>query len=178
MALGVAELQLIENAKYSFAKLCQLNGFDPVIFSTEGSTFANKQEAVKELILKVIKPKVDNFYKNLSIFLGSGYNGDQIVPDWSKVEELQDDRKLLTDLLTRQIETSIITPYKAAKTLYGDEADENPAPDFYFRKTSLVPTETEIPEAPDPNAIPGPLPDPNIVNADMIQQMIDENNGN
>lgn len=163
MALGVQELQLIENAKYSFDKLCQLSGFDPVIFSTDGSTFANKKEATKDLMLKVIKPKVDSFYKSLSAFLGEGYGGDEIVPDWSQVEELADDTSKMTDMLTKQIESMIITPKKAYEILYGDIENEDEAPpDEYFRKTSLVPV--EAPETPPPaDPMPGDVVDPEMV---------------
>jgi phage portal protein BeeE len=175
MALGIQELQLIENAKYSMAQLCEINGFDPVIFSTEGSTFANKKEATRAAMFDVIVPMVDNRFESLNEFLSEGYGGDKIVPDWAKVEEIQADRKAATDLITRQVESMLITPFKGSKILYGDEADENPAPDFFFRKTSLVPAETEIPAPVDPATLPG-LPDPNVISADMIRQMIDENN--
>ena len=117
---------------------------------------------------KVIKPKVDTFYKSLSIFLGEGYGGDQIVPDWSRVEEMQDDKKLLTDLLTRQIECMIITPKKAAEILYGEISNEEEAPpDEYFRKTSLVPV--DAPEKEEPDAMGNP-----VISAEDIQAMQEE----
>jgi len=162
MALGVQELQLIENAKYSFAKMCQINGFDPVIFSTEGSTFANKAEAVKEMMLKVIKPKVESFYTALSTWIAPGYAGDRIMPDWSQVEELQADRKAMTELLEKQIGAGIITPYKAAQMLYGDEVDNNPPPDLYYLKSSLKLATEVTSEEPE-------------INPDLIRQMAEEN---
>ncbi len=165
MALGIQELQIIENAKLSFAQMCQLNGFDPVIFSTEGSTFANKQEAVKDMMNKVIKPKVDNFYKNLSIFLSGGYGGDQIVPDWSQVEELQEDKKAMTELLSKQIECMIITPKEAREQLYPDQAGEESPPDTYFRRTSLVPA-----DQPEPTT-------PNTIDPEMVRQLAEQNGG-
>ncbi len=171
MVLGVQELQLIENAKYSFSKMCQMNGFDPVIFSTEGSTFANKKEAIKEMMLKVIKPKVETFYNSLSTWLLNGYDGDMIIPDWSKVEELQDDRKLLTDLLDKQIGNGLITPYRAAKILYGDEVDENPPPDEYFRRSALVPI-AEI-----PTNISQPAIDPELIRELVEEQRNSGGNG-
>jgi hypothetical protein len=166
MALGVQELQLIENAKYSMAQLCEINGFDPVIFSTEGSTFANKKEAIRAAMFDVIVPMVDNRYESLSEFLSEGYDGDKIVADWSRVEEIQADKKAQTDLVTRQVESMLITPYQGAKILFGDEMPKNPPPDEYFRKSSLVPVEStdETPE---------------VVTPDMIRQLAEEaqNNG-
>jgi hypothetical protein len=125
LALGLDELKIIENAKYSFETLCRLNGFDPVIFSTEGSTFANKKEAKKDAIKNVIKPKVDDIYQDLNEWLSPYFGGDRIEPDWSMVEELQADVKLLTDICKIQIELGIITPYEAYKLIYQKEP-ENP----------------------------------------------------
>jgi len=141
MSMGIAELQIIENAKYSFAKLCQLNGFDPVIFSTEGSTFANKSEAEKALMKKVIKPKADDLYNDLNNWLRPYFGGDMIVPDWSKVEELQEDMGKLTDMLVKHIENGITTPYKAALKLYGEVDEKNPPKDEYYKKSSLQPAD-------------------------------------
>lgn len=172
MALGVQELQLIENAKYSFAKMCQINGFDPVIFSTEGSTYANKQQAVKEMMRKVIKTKVDSFYQSLNAFLSPGYNGDEIQADWSKVEELQEDRKEMTDLLTRQIASMIITPKEAREILYGEKEGEEEPPDTFFRTSSLVPA-----EQPEPDPMPEQVIDPEMVAALDNQQGDAEDNG-
>lgn len=135
MSLNVQELQLIENAKYSFEKLCQLSEFDPVIFTADGSTFANKTEAIKDLYKNVIKTDVDDIYDTLNEWLSPLYGGDKIVPDWNKVQELENDKKIFTDMLTKQIEYSLITPYAAAKILYGDDVDEsNPPPDIYYQK--------------------------------------------
>ncbi len=141
MALGIQELQLIENAKYSMAQLCEINGFDPVIFSTEGSTFANKREAIRSAMFDVIVPMVNNRYESLSEFLSEGYGGDRIEADWSQVEEIQEDRKSLTDILIKQIEYSVITPRKANEELYGDIGlpDDKLPPDEYMRSTRLVP---------------------------------------
>ena len=155
MALGVAELQLIENAKYSMAQLCEINGFDPVIFSTDGSTFANKKEAIRAAMFDVIMPIVNNRYESLSEFLSPGYNGDKIIPDWSQVEEVQADKKAMTEMISRQIECMLITPAEGREMLYPNEEGEEQPPDTFFRRTSLVPAdqpETPVnPIAPDPD---------------------------
>jgi phage portal protein BeeE len=139
MSLGVQELQLIENAQYSFERLCQLSEFDPVIFSTEGSTFANKEQAIKDLYKNVIKGDVDELYENINSFISPGYGGDKIVPDWDKVQELESDKKVYTDMLTKQIEAAIITPLKANEILYGEGnyPADNPPPDEYFTRSTL-----------------------------------------
>jgi hypothetical protein len=152
MALGIQELQLIENAKYSFDEICQMNGFDPVIFSTTGSTFANKKEATKELMAKVIRPRVEMFYKALSLFLNDYVKGDEIVPDWSQVEEMQDDRKIVTDLVTRQVESALITPKEAREILGYDEREDTP--DKFMRKSALVPFDEPVKPEPMPGMPP------------------------
>lgn len=161
MSLNVQELQLIENAKYSFEKLCQLSEFDPVIFTADGSTFANKTEAIKDLYKNVIKTDVDDIYDTLNEWLSPLYGGDKIVPDWNKVQELENDKKIFTDMLTKQIEYSLITPYSAAKILYGDDVDEsNPPPDIYYQK-GLKELGAEEPE-------PEPIVD-EVITAEMIK---------
>ena len=136
MSLNIQELQLIENAKYSFDRLCQMSEFDPVIFSTDGSTFANKAEAIKDLYKNVIKGDVDTLYESINGWISEGYGGDKIVPDWDKVQELESDKKVYTDMLTKQIESAIITPLKANEILYGEGNydSDNPPPDEYFSK--------------------------------------------
>ena len=174
MALGIAELQLIENAKYSMAQLCEINGFDPVIFSTDGSTFANKKEAIRQAMFDVIVPMVNNRYESINEFLSEGYNGDMIVPDWSQVEEIQADKKLMTEVLSRQVESMFITPKEGRETLYPDMSDNEDAPDVFFRRSSLVPALSPEPVTPDPN----------IVDPEMVRQLSEEqqrnggNNGN
>lgn len=161
MSLNVQELQLIENAKYSFEKLCQLSEFDPVIFTADGSTFANKTEAIKDLYKNVIKTDVDDLYDTLNEWLSPLYGGDKIVPDWNKVQELENDKKIFTDMLTKQIEYSLITPYSAAKILYGDDVDEsNPPPDIYYQK-GLKELGAKEPE-------PEPIVD-EVITAEMIK---------
>ena len=150
MALGIPELQLIENAKLSFNDLCQINEIDPIVFSTEGSTYANKAEAKKSFVRDVLKPYTDNIYLAISEWLSPYYGGDMIVPDWSQVEEMQDDIQKKTTVLVQQIENAIITPYRAHEILYGEVTGENQPPDVYMKKSSLVPVdEPETPESPD-----------------------------
>lgn len=134
IALGVAELQLIENAGYDFNKLCQLNGFDPVIFSTDGSTFANKREATKGFINSVLLPKVNDFYTDFNEWLSPYFKGDMIVPDWSKVKELREDNDLLSKRLSEQIRHGVVTPYNAHEQLYG-QSENMPEDKYYIMKT-------------------------------------------
>jgi hypothetical protein len=160
MGLGIAELQLIENAKWNMAKVCQLNGIDPVVFSTEGSTFANKETAVKDMMNKVVKPRVDAYYENINFLLSGGYSGDKIVPDWSQVEELQADRKVLTDMLAIQEEHGVITPLKFYETIYGDyEGDEEAKPsNECYMKSGINKVNEPEPITPDPLT-----PDPELL---------------
>lgn len=168
MSMGIDELQIIENAKYSFAKICQLNGIDPVIFSTEGSTFANKEQAQKNFMKNVIKPKVDDIYSDFNQWIAPYFGGDRIVPDWSQVEEMQADLKTLTDIYTRQIESGIVTPYQAAMNIFGKVDETNPPKDEYFRKTSLVPIEQ--PEQTQTTPI-----NENETELERLREMVNEN---
>ena len=139
MSMNVQELQLIENAKYDFEKMCQLSGFDPVIFSTEGSTFANKEIATKDFFKRVIQPKVNDFYTDLNEWLSPYFGGDMIIPDWSKVDELAEDQEKLQSRLEKQVRLSMITPHRATELFYGEVDTKNPPPDEYFVQSNLKP---------------------------------------
>ena len=176
MAMNVQELQLIENAKYSFERLCQLSEMDPVIFSTEGSTYANKEQARKDLYQNVLKAIVEDWYENINSLLSDGYGGEMIVPDWDQVPEMQIDQKYYTDMLVNQIEHGLITPKKAGEILYGDnyyEGNQEP-PDEYYMKSGINPVNQPEPE-PEPEQ---------IVDPELMGQLADEqmetvnNNGN
>lgn len=144
MALGIQELQLIENAKFTFDEICQMNGISPIIFNSAGAPYANQKDASKDVMTKVIKPRVESFYQSLSAFLNDYLAGDQIVPDWSQVEEMQDDRKIMTDLVTRQIESSIITPKEGREQLYPGLDEREDTPDKFMRKSALVPFDEPV----------------------------------
>jgi len=134
IALGIGELQLIENANYDFNKLCQLNGFDPVIFSTDGSTFANKKEAIKMFISAVLVPKVNDLYTDLNEKISMYFGGDMIVPDWSKVPELKEDQERLNKMLMDQIRHGVTTPYFAHEKLHGI-TNHMPEDKYYIMNT-------------------------------------------
>jgi len=136
MSMNIQELQLIENANYDFNKICQLNGIDPVIFSTQGSTFANKAQASKQFIANVLVPKIDDFYLDFNEWISEQFNGETVWVDWSKVAELKEDRSSLTVDLDKQIRSGIITPKKAHEILYGDP--DNDASDEYYFTTNIV----------------------------------------
>ena len=115
-------------------KLCQVNGFDPVLFSTEGSTYANKREALKDFYASVIVSKVNDFYTDFNEWLSKYFKGHRIVPDWGKVKELKEDHESLSKRLTDQIKHGIITPYNAHIQLYG-ETENMPEDKYYIMKT-------------------------------------------
>jgi phage portal protein BeeE len=176
ISMNIQELQLIENNKLSFDKIIQLNGYDPVIFSTSGSTFSNKEQAETSAIKKVIKPKADDFYDNLNTYFYQYFKGDKVIVDWDKVAEMQPDYKALTDIYTRQIESGLITPLQAHKRIYGDPIDsQNLPPDEYFRKTSLTPV--LLPEGQEGEI--NPVDEMPEITEEMIQELINSNsNGN
>jgi len=140
IAMNLQELQLIENNKLSFEKICQLNGYDAVIWSTEGSTFSNKEQAKIAAIKDVIKPKADDFYSNINSFIAPYFDGHKVEPDWDKVSELQPNYEALVKIYSMAVENMIITPMEAQKRVFGDTLQSNNLPpDEYYKKSSLVP---------------------------------------
>ena len=143
ISMNLQELQIIENARYSFEKLCQLNGIDPVIFSTVGSTFANKSEAQKAFMKNVIKPKADDIYNDLNSWIAPYFDNAMIVVDWSQVEELQRDMKTLSEIYIKLIQAQVVTPYQAAVEL-GIQIDEANPPSNEFKKDPEPPKPEEV----------------------------------
>ena len=76
-------------------KLCNVRGIDPLIFSSEGSTYANQEEAAKGTIRKALIPLATHFYDKFNEFLRPHFGGLQI---WPKFDEMPD----YTDLETEQ----------------------------------------------------------------------------
>ena len=111
-----------------------MNGFDPVIFNTEGSTFANKEQAIKLFVSGVTVPKVNDFYIDFGEMIAPYFNGDRIVPNWALVQELKEERDLLSKRLNEQIRHGVVTPYFAHKTQYG-ETENMPEDKYYIMKT-------------------------------------------
>lgn len=156
MAMNIQELQLIENANFDFNKLCQLNGIDPVIFSTEGSTYANKEQARKDFISSVLVPKVNDFYQDLNEWLSPYFNGAKVLVDWSKVEEIREDLTAKSTMLINQVKVGIVTPRQAAEMLYNTESE---APDDYFLLSNMVPAEKVLNPEPAINVFQTTPPD-------------------
>jgi HK97 family phage portal protein len=171
MSLGIAELQIIENAKYSFDRLCQLNGFDPVIFSTDGSTFANKETAYRQLYADVIKPKVLDFYVDFNEWIMPYFGGDQIIVDWDQVSYMQKDLQKLGTIAALFIDNGLMTPKEAYEFIFNKPSDNTEISDEYYLKSSLKPKEMPEPEPAQP--------EPDIIGELMREQQSQENdNGN
>lgn len=88
MSMNVGELQLLENQKYDFNQLCKLRSIDPLVFSSEGSTYANQEQAYKSYINNVLIPNVTAFYKKLSEWLSPDY---EIRPDFTEMQDLSEE---------------------------------------------------------------------------------------
>ena len=127
MSLNTQELQLLEQNKVDFGKLCALRGVDPLIFSAEGSTYANQEQGIKESYKRGIIPIAEHFYDKLAEFLKYHFGGLYFEPNWEEVEELQSVDTEFSTKLINELRAGVITAKQAFEALYPDgtfEADK------------------------------------------------------
>ncbi len=118
MAMGVSELKYLENLNHDFKALCQLRGLDPLIFSSEGSTYANQAEARKASLQNVIIPLTDKFYSKFNEWIRPFYNGLRLLPNYESLPEYGNIDTTLSTKLINEVNAGLITKQQASEILY------------------------------------------------------------
>lgn len=91
-----ADLQLDESIVNNFKAMCDIYGIPIEIFArSTTSTFNNKQEARKQMIINLVKPELEDHQKGFNDFIAKHWNSNgvkyKIRAKWEDVPELQDD---------------------------------------------------------------------------------------
>jgi len=120
MSLNVEELKLIEQLGTDFAKLCQLRGIDPVIFSAENSTYANQAEAEVGTLKRAIVPVATQFYGKLEEFTKQHFSGHYFAPDLEAIPELQELGTEQSAKIISEVQAGLLTKEQAMEILYPD----------------------------------------------------------
>jgi len=130
MLLGIAELELINNLKVDFAKLCNVKGIDPLIFETKDSTYANQDSAEKGTLRKSIVPLTNHFYDKFNEFIRPKFGGLKLIPLVDKIPELQDLGMEHSKKVLAEVKAGVLSKEQALEILYGDEYEyEEPEPE-------------------------------------------------
>ena len=122
MSMSSKDLEVIQQGRDGFSKLCELRGVDPLIFNAEGSTYANQEQGIKETYRRAIVPFATHLYEKLEPFFKYHFGGLSLSPDFGKVEELQDTGSEFSTKVIAELQAGILTAEQAFNFLY-DELD-------------------------------------------------------
>lgn len=128
IALGLQELQFLDNLDLDFSRLCELRGLDPLLFSSQDTTYANQEQARKAAINNVIVPLADKWYAKFNEFIRPYYGGLKIVPQYDELPEYGSINKDLSDKVIQEAKAGIITNEQAFEQLYPDGQFVEPEP--------------------------------------------------
>lgn len=121
MAMSPSDLQLIESGVVNLRAICNVFGLDSSLFNDpDNKTYSNRTEAEKSLYTNAIIPLSDKLSEGLTNFICRNYYPDKTVrmrQDFSKVEVLQENKKDKTEILTKLVDSGILTPNEAREKL-------------------------------------------------------------
>jgi len=121
MLLGIDELKLIDNLNIDFEKICNVNGIDPLIFSSRSSTYENQEKAQSGTVKKAIVPLATHFYTKFNEFLRPKFNGLRILPKIEEVAEMEDLGLEQSKKVLEEVKAGVLSRSQAFNLLYPDE---------------------------------------------------------
>ena len=109
-SLNVAQLQINENNTADFDKICNAYGMDSKIFSYyKGSTFANKEQALKDFYNNAFKSEIDQDVEALNEFFSRWFENPGLTPDYSSISEIVDAQIEENERLFKDVERGLMT---------------------------------------------------------------------
>lgn len=133
MAMSPSDLKLIESGVVNLRAICNVFGVDSSLLNDpDNKTYSNRTEAEKSLYTNAIIPLSDKLSEALTNFICKNHFPDKTVrmrQDFSTVEVLQENKKDKTEILTKQVDSGIITPNEAREKL-GDPKHSSPEADL------------------------------------------------
>lgn len=140
MTMDIQELQLTENQKADREMICNALGIPAIIFTNEGTTFANKKEANIQLWEGELVPFAKDLYDDLTNYFRFLYKDDYIIlsPDFSEIPELKEDEEKKHTRYMQDIEHGILTPAEVRRLKGYDDVNVAELDKFYI-SSSLNP---------------------------------------
>ncbi len=134
------DLQIIQTAEHGLRILCNVWGVPSVIFNdTKGSTFNNQAEARKAIYTNRIQPDFSMLLDTLNIQRVPAYGENiKIIADYSKIPELQTDKKTLSEWLNSGVANGSLTRNQWLEKM-GFEESEVAGMDIPLVPFNLVP---------------------------------------
>jgi len=118
-------LNINENNEADFRAICKaIGGFPPsLLMDNRVALLRNGAETLKQLYNSIIQPMVDDYREKQSVDFGLAKKNQWIVPDYSKIEVLQENLSTKEDILTKQ-NNRMLSLYNAG-LVTGDEVLES-----------------------------------------------------
>jgi phage portal protein BeeE len=124
ISLPLKDLQIIENLKYDLQALCRVYRFPSALLNDEeGTTYNNIVEKRKQAYTASVKPLLDSFYYQLSMFI-FGSTDIKVRARWTDVPEMQPDQDVLSRRLTTEFDRGIWTPNELRAALGGSRVEQ------------------------------------------------------
>lgn len=103
VGLSAVDLAVLESIKGDLRTFCNIYGISSILFNdTESSTYNNVSEAKKEAYTNVVMPLLDLFSGEINRSINGRYEeGITIEPDYSSIQELQEDIGQLAETLSK-----------------------------------------------------------------------------
>ena len=106
---NLQELQIIEMSEHGLRVFCNLLQVPSELFGdTKGSTYNNKREASKAIYTHRVMPDQTAFCEGLSEIF-QAYGPYKLIPDYSDIECLQEDKKLKSEWVSKAFNDSVLT---------------------------------------------------------------------
>jgi hypothetical protein len=122
---NVAELQINENNATDFDKICNAYGMDSKVFSYyKGTTFANKEQALKDFYNNAFKSEIEQDVKALQDFLAEWWPGLELTPDFSGISEIVDAQLEGNEKIFEDVKLGMMTRNEYLEKIGRDESNE------------------------------------------------------
>lgn len=140
IVMSSEELGFSDDWMLGLREICNLLHAPSGLFGdSESNTFANYSEARKALYTDAIVPQVDAVWSEFNRWMTSSYGEDlQVVPDYSKIPELQPDKLKAAEVMERAMRNSAATPNEFRESIGLPRLDD-PAANQLYGQMSLVP---------------------------------------
>jgi HK97 family phage portal protein len=151
---NLKDLQIVESSQQGLRVLCNIWGMPAEVFNDKSaSTYNNMTMAYKAIYTNRIVPDVTLFYEGINKIVAS--TGLKYVPDWSQIQELQPDKKVIADTFNVAVMNNSITlnEFREAMGLEADPEIEGMRYSDLTLPDQIIPTPDQLGPKPQPDEL-------------------------
>jgi HK97 family phage portal protein len=147
IALGyenLKDLNIIESDENGLRILCNVWNVPSILFNdAKGVTFSNKEEARKEIWTNRLIPDSIMYADKWTQDIAVHYGDYHVIPNFSRIPELQEDKKDLMIWLKDMFMSGSITPNQIRERMGFDEGDDDALNEYYLPQ-GMIPVDIEL----------------------------------